>query len=149
MNGSATRLRLQIAPERSALEPTRLTVLAFLAPHALSARAVYAIELVLEEVLSNQFKYAFAGAEGVEGVAAGAAEPVGLSVNVTANRIELLFEDRGMAFDPLQAPAPPSARSIEEARVGGLGLSLVRQYTHLAHYERRDGGNRLTLVILR
>ena len=146
MNGSATRLRLQVAPERSALEPTRLTVLAFLAPHALSARAVYAIELVLEEVLSNQFKYAFAG---VEGVAAGAAEPVGLSVNVTANRIELLFEDRGMAFDPLQAPAPPSARSIEEARVGGLGLSLVRQYTHLAHYERRDGGNRLTLVILR
>ena len=146
MNGSATRLRLQVAPERSALEPTRLTVLAFLAPHALSARAVYAIELVLEEVLSNQFKYAFAG---VEGVAATAAEPVGLSVNVTANRIELLFEDRGMAFDPLQAPAPPSARSIAEARVGGLGLNLVRQFTHLAHYERRDGVNRLTLVILR
>ena len=143
MNGSATRLRLQVAPERSALEPTRLTVLAFLAPHALSARAVYAIELVHEEVLSNQFKYAFAG------VAAGAAEPVGLSVNVTANRIELLFEDRGMAFDPLQAPAPPSARSIEEARVGGLGLSLVRQFTHLAHYERRDGVNRLALSILR
>lgn len=143
MNGSGTRLRLQVEPDRTALEPTRLTVLAFLAPHALSARAVYAIELVLEEVLSNQFKYAFAG------VAAGAAEPVGLSVNVTANRIELLFEDRGMAFDPLQAPAPPSARSIEEARVGGLGLSLVRQFTHLAHYERRDGVNRLALSILR
>ena len=143
MNGPAAGLRLQIASDPTALEPTRLTVLAFLAPHALSARAVYAIELVLEEVLSNQFKYAFAG------VAAGAAEPVGLSVNVTANRIELLFEDRGMAFDPLQAPAPPGARSIEEARVGGLGLGLVRQFTHLAHYERRDGGNRLTLVILR
>lgn len=140
MNGSATSLRLQVEPDRTALEPTRLTVLAFLAPHALSARAVYAIELILEEVLSNQIKYAFAD---------GAVEPIGLSVNVTANRIELRFEDRGVAFDPLQAPAPPGARSIEEARVGGLGLGLVRQFSHLAHYQRRDGVNRLSLSILR
>ena len=140
MSDTAADLHLQVAPDPTAFEPTRLAVLAFLEPHALSAKAVYAIELVLEEVLSNQFKYAYAG---------GVAEPVGLSVKVTANRIELRFEDRGIAFDPLAAPVPAAARSIENARVGGLGLGLVRQFSHLAHYERRDGVNRLSLSILR
>lgn len=140
MSDSADGLRLHVAPDRTALEPTRLAVLDFLAPHALSAAAVYAVELVLEEVLSNQIKYAYTGRT---------AEPLGLSVAVAADRIELLFEDRGVAFDPLRAEPPPGARSIEDARVGGLGLGLVRQFTDSAHYERRDGANRLAVAILR
>ena len=52
-------LRLQLASDRTALEPARLAVLDFLAPFSPSARTVYAIELVLEEVLTNEIKYAF------------------------------------------------------------------------------------------
>jgi hypothetical protein len=37
------------------------------------------------------------------------------------------------------------AKSLEEAKVGGLGIRLMRSYASGMHDERRDGRNRLTL----
>lgn len=138
MSDSAAGLRLQVAPDRSALEPARLAVLAYLAPHAMSAAAVYAVELVLEEVLSNQIKYAFTEH---------AATALSLSVDVQAGAIVIGFEDDGRAFDPLQAAAPAPPTSIEQATVGGLGLVLVQRFATSARYERVGGRNRLTIAI--
>lgn len=138
MSDSAAVLRLQVAPEPDALEPARLAVLAHLAPYMLSAAAVYAIELVLEEVLSNQIKYAFTEH---------AATALALSVDLQVGAIVLGFEDDGRAFDPLQAAAPAAPTSIDEARVGGLGLVLVQRFAASARYERVDGRNRLTVAI--
>lgn len=140
MSEHGTSLRLQVEPVAASLEPTRQAVRAFLAPFALREPALYAVELVLEEVLSNQIKYAFAGRT---------AEPVALGVEVGDERIGLVFEDRGVAFDPLQAPEPKPAASIDEARVGGLGLALLRRHSSTARYERRDGVNRLAIGIAR
>ena len=35
--------------------------------------------------------------------------------------------------------------SLQEARVGDLGIHLMRSFADGMHYERRDGRNRLTL----
>ena len=138
MSDSAAGLRLQVVSDPTALEPTRLAVLAYLAPHALSAQAVYAVELVLEEVLTNQIKYAFVGR---------VASPVTLSVDVDAGDVVIGFEDDGLAFDPLQAAEPPWPESIQQAQVGGLGLVLVHRLAKSASYERLDERNRLTITI--
>jgi anti-sigma regulatory factor (Ser/Thr protein kinase) len=37
------------------------------------------------------------------------------------------------------------AKSLEEAKVGDLGIHLMRSFASGMHYERRDGRNRLTL----
>ena len=130
-------LRLQVS-DIHALESTRLAVLDFLAPFAPDARTVYAVELVLEEVLSNQFKYAFADA---------VPQAVALGVWVEGGEIELSFEDSGVAFDPLHAPELPVPASIDEAPIGGLGLMLVRRFATSAAYERSAGRNLLTVRI--
>lgn len=140
----AAPLRLQLAKDLSALEPARLAVLDFLLPHGPSARAVYAVELVLEEVLSNQVKYAFS-----DGAAATASpDPlIELTAWTDGGNVMLQFEDSGVAFDPLQAAAPVVPTSIDLAPVGGLGVVLVRKFASSASYQRRDGRNCLTIGV--
>ncbi len=138
MTDSAAGLRLLVVPDLTALEPTRLAVLAYLAPHTLGAPAIYAVELVLEEVLTNQIKYAFAGRT---------ASAVALSVDIDAGDVVLAFEDDGHAFDPLHAAPPVWPASIQQAPVGGLGIALVQRLAKSARYERADERNRLTVTI--
>jgi anti-sigma regulatory factor (Ser/Thr protein kinase) len=126
-------LKLCLAGDSAALESARVAVLDYLAPFAPGAKAVYAVELVLEEVLTNQFKYA--------------AAPIDLMLHVEPRLAVLQFEDGGAAFDPLQAPTPPSPSSLDEAKVGGLGLMLVRRFARTARYERIGERNRLTIGV--
>ena len=141
---AAAPLHLRLAKNLSALEPARQAVLDFLLQNAPSARAVYAVELVLEEVLSNQIKYAFS--EGDER-SAGAEPLIELTVWTEPGAVMLQFEDNGMAFDPLQAAAPAAPASIDVAPVGGLGVVLVRKFVSSATYQRREDRNRLTLGV--
>ena len=137
-------LRLQLANDLSALEPARLAVLDFLLPHEPSARAVYAVELILEEVLSNQVKYAFR-----DGAApTTTSDPlIELTAWTEGGSVMLQFKDSGVAFDPLQAVAPVPPTSIDVAPVGGLGVVLVRKFASCASYQRRDGRNCLTIGV--
>jgi anti-sigma regulatory factor (Ser/Thr protein kinase) len=134
----AATLALQLPNDAAALEPARRALLEFLAPHAPSVQAVYTLELVLEEVLTNQIKYANADAAGPQN---------SLTVTLEPGVALLQFEDSGVAFDPLQASDPKLPSSIDEARVGGLGLMLVRHFAKSAHYERVDGRNRLCIGV--
>jgi anti-sigma regulatory factor (Ser/Thr protein kinase) len=135
VSGSGPALRLRLANDAAALESTRLALLDFLQAFAPSAKAVYAVELVLEEVLTNQFKYAVAGRADAH---------IEFAAHIEHGHVVLSFEDDGPAFDPLQAPAPPPPRSIEEAPIGGLGLVLVRRFASSVSYVRRNGRNGLT-----
>jgi anti-sigma regulatory factor (Ser/Thr protein kinase) len=55
------------------------------------------------------------------------------------------IEDSGREFDPTQFPPSSVAKSLEEAKVGDLGIHLMRSFASDMYYERRDGRNRLTL----
>lgn len=133
MTAGGSALKLRLADGSTALETARLAVLDYLAPFAPSAKAVYAIELVLEEVLTNQIKYA--------------AAPIEVMLHLEAGLAVLHFEDGGAAFDPLQAPTPPVPASLDDAPIGGLGLMLVRRFAKTARYERIGERNRLTIGV--
>jgi anti-sigma regulatory factor (Ser/Thr protein kinase) len=131
-------LRLKLASRFDALEAARLGVLRFLAPHHPSPRALYAVELVLEEALTNTIKYAFPD---------GANHEIDLTVGIEADGIVLRFEDDGVAFDPLQAPPPRVPSTIEEAVPGGLGIALLRRHCSAADYRRLGDRNVLTVRV--
>jgi anti-sigma regulatory factor (Ser/Thr protein kinase) len=52
--------------------------------------------------------------------------------------------DRGREFDPLGTPPADVASDLDQRRIGGLGIHLVRTLTDHLAYDRRDGTNRLT-----
>ena len=63
------------------------------------------------------------------------------------SEIVLTIEDDGAPFNPLHAPLAPPSASIDEAKLGGLGLRLVQGAAKRIAYERRDRHNRVTVVL--
>jgi anti-sigma regulatory factor (Ser/Thr protein kinase) len=102
---------------------------AYVAARGAGDRPRYALRLVIEELLTNVAKYA--GARG----------SVEVRVRAGADGISVRIEDDGVAFDPTAAVAPAAPTTIEAARVGGLGLKLVRASVRRMTYRRERGRN--------
>jgi anti-sigma regulatory factor (Ser/Thr protein kinase) len=106
------------------------------AQRGVSADVSFAIQLCLEEAVANVIMYA--GAKDSRLV---------IAVDVERNGTTLVarIEDNGRHFDPTQVPPSSVATSLEEAKVGDVGIQLIRSFASGMDYERRDGCNRLTL----
>ncbi|MGA3402525.1 MAG: ATP-binding protein [Acetobacteraceae bacterium] len=106
----------------------------------LDEAADYALRLCLEEAAANVVMHGTADADADAGFVVMRVEPAPDVLRVTV-------EDCCGAFDPLHVPAPAPPTNLEEARVGGLGIHLMRQYARAISYERAGDTNRLTLTI--
>jgi serine/threonine-protein kinase RsbW len=135
-----TRLELRLCGGAHAVSQAREAVDALLAPHALPARTLYRIELVLEELHTNIARYAFAPGTEVQ---------LGLVLEVRDDHVRIEFDDAGRAFDPTLATPAPLPDTLEQATVGGHGLRLVRNAARSMSYTRRDGRNLLRVEIAR
>jgi anti-sigma regulatory factor (Ser/Thr protein kinase) len=95
-----------------------------------------AIQLCLEEAVANIIMY---GGEKDD--------PLEIAVELECNGGTLVarIEDTGRRFDPTRVAPPSVARSLEEAKVGGLGIHLMRSFATGIRYEHHDGHNLLTL----
>nr|WP_281417281.1 ATP-binding protein [Plastoroseomonas hellenica] len=96
-------------------------------PEGAAARAA----LLLEEVVLNALRH-------------GAAPNVEVEAQIGADGISLVFEDSGVAFDPLAGEVAAPETGAEQP--GGRGLLLIRRFSTAARYTRSpDGRNRLEL----
>jgi len=89
----------------------------------------FAVQLCLEEAVANIIMYG--GARD---------DPLEIAVELERNGGNLVarIEDNGRQLDP----------TLEEAKVGDVGIHLMRSFASGMDYERRDGRNRLTLRFL-
>ena len=134
--------------ERTWRFPNRMTALAavakevfeWLANLPLSSRAKYSVGLAVEEMASNVIKYGYDDDREHE-----------IAVHVAAqdDRVEIVFEDDGHAFDPTGHPKPDLETIVESRKIGGLGIELVRRICEKMTYERVGDRNRLVLHIRR
>jgi sigma-B regulation protein RsbU (phosphoserine phosphatase) len=134
-------LRLSVARDLGAMEQGRLALRDHLESLAVGSKPLYRCELAFEELVSNAIRH------GVPAVAGPG--PVEVEVRVTAESVELVFEDGDAAFDPTTVPEPVRPDSIERASVGGLGVAMVRRFARRLDYAREDGRNRVTVAIAR
>jgi anti-sigma regulatory factor (Ser/Thr protein kinase) len=103
---------------------------------ALSPDVSFAMALCLEEAVANVIMYGGTGDDRLE---------ITVEVEHNAGTSVVRIEDNGRQFDPTQVPSPPVAASLEEAKIGSIGVHLMRSFANAMHYERRNGRNRLTL----
>ena len=97
------------------------------------------VELVFEEIVANIVRY---GGEPDRELA------VSVWLELNGESIVLTFRDNGRPFDPRERadPAPPT--SLEDARVGGLGVMLVRRVaTGLDYCRTSDEHNQLIVTL--
>lgn len=103
----------------------------------LSEDDVLAINLVLDEVVTNVIDHGFDGIDG---------EPeIRLTMTLEGRDLTIRVEDNGKAFDPLQAAPPDLDLPLEDRPVGGLGIHIVRSVMNTVEYDRRGGRNLLTM----
>ena len=107
------------------------------AQQELSADTSFAIQLCLEEAVANIIMHG--------GGAKDDRLRIAIELERNAGTLVASIEDSGREFDPTQFPPPSVAKSLEEAKVGDLGIHLMHSFASDMHYERRDGRNRLTL----
>jgi anti-sigma regulatory factor (Ser/Thr protein kinase) len=105
----------------------------------LDAGARYKAELVFEEMVANIVRYARPD---------GPAAQVRVSVARQDGALVLTFEDDGVPFDPRAQPEPVPATSLEAARIGGLGLMMVRRAARSMDYVRTPEQRNRTSVTL-
>jgi anti-sigma regulatory factor (Ser/Thr protein kinase) len=97
----------------------------------------FQIKLASEEVLVNIINYAYPSKSGA----------IELSLNPKPkDSLEIVFADWGIAFDPLSLPEPKLCAPIEERKIGGLGVYLVRKVMDEVNYKREDDKNILTVT---
>jgi anti-sigma regulatory factor (Ser/Thr protein kinase) len=94
-------------------------------------------ELALEEIFMNVVMH---------GSPAGRVPQVEVSLVLSDGSLTLMIEDDGPSFDPLSLQAPDVTASLEERRVGGLGVYLVRQMMDSVSYQRLGEHNQLSMT---
>jgi anti-sigma regulatory factor (Ser/Thr protein kinase) len=136
----STPIVIQLMNDLSELERVSHLLQRFGEQHGLPPRAVFELNLALDEILTNVVSYAYADVAPHEIV-------LRLFVAVEAPAIEVLVEveDDGQPFDPTSAPPPDINLSIEDRPIGGLGIHLVRQVMDELVYRRQHDRNVLSM----
>jgi len=112
-------------------------VLKVAAEHKLSEADTFAIRLAVEEACLNVMKYGFPTGEKSE---------ISLKFEFDKDKVTITIVDRGVPFDPTKVKLPNVNAPLEERKVGGLGIYLIKNVMDEVHYERKGDMNVLRLV---
>lgn len=116
------------------------TVNNFLGQHAIPREAVFRVNLAVEEIVTNIIKYGYDDTDP---------HTITLEFTLLPDTIRLLLKDDGHPFDPLQMSSPDINEPLDQRKVGGLGLHLVRTTVSRMAYRRENGANLLEMDIAR
>lgn len=105
--------------------------------HEIPSRALYALNLALDEVVTNVVLYAY------EGQAPGEVE---VEVRVAGKELSAQVRDAGREFNPLEVSPPDLDAPLQERELGGLGIHLVRSLMEGLEYRREAEKNVLTML---
>jgi serine/threonine-protein kinase RsbW len=93
-------------------------------------------ELALEEIFMNIVMH---------GARPGTTARVEVAVSVGPEAVTMAVEDDGPPFDPLSLPPPDLTASLENRKIGGLGVYLVREVMDEVGYLRIAERNQLRM----
>lgn len=141
---SSTRDRLTLRSQLSDLPLVTRWLQALTSHYGFPTRTSFAIDLCLEEALSNVIRHGYAGDP---------TQKIGIEFSMgPEGRVSFVIEDTAPHFRPFDPEAPavePSLVPLEEIVPGGQGIPLMRKFADAVNWEPLPKGNRLTLVFSR
>jgi serine/threonine-protein kinase RsbW len=102
----------------------------------LSKKLIFEINLALDELFTNIISYGFSDDDE---------HTIKVTITPQEDEICLCIEDDGVPFNPIEFEAPDVACSVENCKIGGLGIHIIRKLMDDICYERCEGKNVLTL----
>jgi serine/threonine-protein kinase RsbW len=99
--------------------------------------AAMTFELALEEAFMNVVMH---------GSPTNRVARVDVSLAIVDGELTLIIEDDGPPFDPLTLATPNISANLNERRVGGLGVFLMRKMMDNVRYQRLESRNQLQMI---
>ncbi len=110
---------------------------AFCAEHGIAPAIAYAVNLSLDELLTNTISYGYRD-DGQHTI------DIGLRLEEGVITVEIT--DDGIPFEPASAPVPDTNASLRDRPIGGLGIFLVGRMMDSFKHRYSDGRNIVTLT---
>ena len=110
----------------------------FCEARGIGLKTAYAVNVSIDEVLTNTIDYGYDDDE---------AHRIEIALRKEADKLVVAIEDDSREFDP--SGPPPEVdfdATLEERAVGGLGLFLVHELMDRVDYRRAGGRNFITLT---
>ncbi|MDP2798032.1 MAG: ATP-binding protein [Methanoregula sp.] len=104
--------------------------------HAFSDEEILDTQLAVEEALTNVIVHGYTGGKG----------EIVITCCTTRGLAEVQIKDSAPPFNPLSIPEPDITGDIEDRKIGGLGVFLIRQVMDDIIYRYEEGKNILVLV---
>jgi anti-sigma regulatory factor (Ser/Thr protein kinase) len=133
---SGERLALRIVNDLAELARVAERVDEFCAGAEIPADCAFKLNIALEELLTNTISYGYADAGRHE---------ISLAIAREGDDLVAAISDDGQPFNPLEAAPPDLESPLEERRIGGLGVHLVKTMMDEVAYTYGDGRNQVTL----
>lgn len=89
------------------------------------------LQLAAEEAVVNIFNHGYKGSSGL----------IEVTCKVSDHMVQLRIRDEAPFFNPLTLPTPNIEEGIDERRIGGLGVHLIRSLMDEVSYKQTDNGN--------
>ena len=102
----------------------------------LSKKLVFEINLALDELFTNIISYGFNDDQE---------HLIKVTIKPQTEVLCLRIEDDGIPFNPIEFETPDVACSVENCKIGGLGIHIMRKLMDDIIYQRSDDKNILTL----
>ena len=107
----------------------------------LDEQKIFNLQLAVDEACSNIITYGYAHAATAED------NKIVICCSRCNGTIAVKIKDRGKPFDPTTVAPPDLEASLEERKIGGLGIYFMRKLTDEISYTYKGGQNVLTMVV--
>lgn len=110
----------------------------FCQAHHIADDDMFNVRLVLDEAVINVI---------VHGYEDRAEHFINVALRLDNGILFVHIDDDGVAYNPLEAPVPRFDLPIEERRIGGLGVHIMKTLARDVRYTRKDDRNHLDIEI--
>ncbi len=125
-----------IHPSVSSIENLFTTIDDYLTAFKFGNGIKNSLKLICEEVFLNIVNYSTTK------------ENIDFLLGHTSSGIILQFVDQGISFNPCTDSLSPSAESnIDEIKIGGFGISIIKKLSSEIVYERKNDKNFLCIIV--
>ena len=128
---------LAVRADVEAVAQVRGFIETFAAAHEVATADLDRILIAVEELVTNIARYGYA-----PGDAPGSAR---VTLRLDGNRFTIEIVDDSRPFDPFSVADPDLDAPIEDRRIGGLGLYIVKALMDRTRY-RRDGSHNVVEI---
>jgi len=132
------QLSIKIRNELSELNRVNDLVQKFADDNGVSPEVLYKIQLAIEEIVTNVISYAFEDNQEHE---------IAIKLSLEGNLVRVIICDDGIAFDPSTVEDPELSDDLDNRKIAGLGIFLVKNLMKQVGYSRTGNRNILEMEI--